>query len=133
MIAVPALTAAVVLVVPRRLVNVVALAAAASATTLTRRRGTTSTTAAVRAGTAIIAAASSSRLVTQRPQSGAIPRAELGKDPLVEHGGHERDENEVERDAELDRNRGAAGQFERRQRERVLDEDDAQDLEQRRA
>ena len=59
-------------------------------------------TAAVSAGAASTAQASVSRLVTQAPQRRAVAGAELGEDPLVEDGRDERDERQVERDAELD-------------------------------
>src|SRR5205823_14128066 len=100
-----------------------------SATAVTRRRAVSITSAAVIAGTPTTPCASNSRLVTQSPQCCAVACSELREDPLVEHTGDQRDEHEIERDAELDRERGAAGQLERRQRKRVLDEDDAQDLE----
>ncbi len=57
------------------------------------------------AGAPTARTASDSRLVTQAPQRGGVAGAELGEDPLVEDGRDERDERQVERDAELDRER----------------------------
>src|SRR3989442_477644 len=80
----------------------------ATASIVTTRRGARTTSPAMTAGTATTAQASCSRLVTQRPQCGAVAGAELGEDPLVEEAGDERDQHEIERDAELDRERRAA-------------------------
>src|SRR5687767_118884 len=106
--------------------------AAARANTGTRRSGASASTTVANAGTAIAAAAISSRLVTQCPQRGAVCRSELGEDPLVEDDGHEGDEDQVEGDPELDRCGRAPRHLERRKRDRVLDQDDADDLEERR-
>ena len=75
----------------------------ATATGPTARRGARETSTAAAAGNATASNARSSRLVTEAPQSGRVSRAELDKDPLVEHTGDERDEQQVDGDADLDR------------------------------
>ena len=75
----------------------------------------------------------SSRLVTEHPQGGAVACSELREDPVVEEGRDDGDEDEIERDTQLDGERRTIGELERRQGERVLDEHDAQHLEERRA
>ena len=75
------------------------------ATAVTRRRGTSEMITAVSAGAASTVQASVSRLITQAPQRRAVSRAELGEDPLVEHGRDEHDQREVERHTELDQRR----------------------------
>ena len=76
---------------------------AATASAVTTRRGATTMSTARIAGAATTAHASCSRLVTQRPQRGAVAGPELGEDPLVEDARDERDQHQIERDAELDR------------------------------
>ena len=68
---------------------------------------------AVRAGSATAASASVSRLVTEALQHRRVAGAELGEDPLVEDDGDDRDQHEVEGDAELDRQGRPARELDR--------------------
>jgi len=75
----------------------------------TARRGATTVAAAASAGTATTRRARSSRLVTQAPQRRSVACAKLREDPFVEHHRDERDQRQVERNAELDCRGRAAG------------------------
>ena len=55
------------------------------------------------------AAASHSLGVTEAPQRRGVARSELGEDPLVEDARDEGDQQQVDRDADLDRERGGPG------------------------
>src|SRR5581483_1719449 len=110
-----------------------ATSAPPAATRPTARAGTAAAASAVSAGAATTASASVSRLVTQAPERRRVAASELGEDPLVEDDRDERDQGQVEGDAELDRHRRpAARELERGEREPVLDQHDPEHLEERR-
>ena len=76
-----------------------------SRTRARRRSGTTAAATIPSSGVTSTAAASHSLVVTEAPQRCGVAGTELGEDPLVEDAGDERDQQQVDGDADLDRER----------------------------
>ena len=82
--------------------------AIAASTRVSRARGTTAAATTPTTGATSTRATSHSLGVTEAPQGGGVAGAELGEDPLVEHACDECDQQEIDGDTDLDRERRLA-------------------------